>query len=374
MKTTSFGKIEWQLDEAGRDAVAKQLGIGKAAFHLSNQTSTDNLLLPGYRLPEGVHVFNSIGDVQRFIAPYRLQQSDDWINGTFEYDSAQLEEELSRLKAVFPFLHISVIGHSVLDTPIYEIRTEPVQHLHSIHLNASFHANEWITTSVLLKWLKSLCLAASDPVQARHYEAVHILQTTALSIVPMVNPDGVDLVRNGPESLGLHREEFTLLNDGYSDYREWKANIRGVDLNNQFPAYWEIEYYRHQSKAPSYRDYPGREPLTEPEAKAMANLALRKRFDRLIALHTQGEEIYWGFLGHEPAISKETVKRFELVSGYKPIQYLDSYAGYRDWFIYQFHSEGYTVELGLGKNPLSIDQFDSIYEKTKRLLWEACKC
>ncbi|KRE15457.1 MULTISPECIES: M14 family metallopeptidase [Bacillus] len=374
MKTTSFGKIEWQLDEAGRDAVAKQLGIGKAAFHLSNQSSTDNLLLPGYRLPEGVHVFDSIGDVQRFIAPYRLQQSDDWINGTFEYDSARLEEELSRLKAVFPFLHISVIGHSVLDTPIYEIRTEPVQHLHSIHLNASFHANEWITTSVLLKWLKSLCLAASDPVQARHYEAVHILQTTALSIVPMVNPDGVDLVRNGPESLGLHREEFTLLNKGYSDYREWKANIRGVDLNNQFPAYWEIEYYRHQSKAPSYRDYPGREPLTEPEAKAMANLALRKRFDRLIALHTQGEEIYWGFLGHEPALSKETVKRFELVSGYKPIQYLDSYAGYRDWFIYQFHSEGYTVELGLGKNPLSMDQFDSIYEKTKRLLWEACKC
>ncbi|WP_426052708.1 M14 family metallopeptidase [Bacillus sp. DC4300-2b2] len=374
MKTTSFGKIEWQLDEAERDAVAKQLGIGKAAFHLSNQTSTDDLLLPGYRLPEGVHVFDSIGDVQRFIAPYRLQQSDDWINGTFEYDSAQLEKELSRLKAIFPFLHISVIGHSVLDTPIYEIRTEPVQHLHSIHLNASFHANEWITTSVLLKWLKSLCLAASDPVQARHYEAVHILQTTALSIVPMVNPDGVDLVRNGPESLGLHREEFTLLNGGYSDYREWKANIRGVDLNNQFPAYWEIEYYRYQSKAPSYRDYPGREPLTEPEAKAMANLALRKRFDRLIALHTQGEEIYWGFLGHEPAISKEMVKRFEQVSGYKPIQYLDSYAGYRDWFIYQFHNEGYTVELGLGKNPLSMDQFNSIYEKTKRLLWEACKC
>ncbi|MGM0725952.1 MAG: M14 family metallopeptidase [Bacillota bacterium] len=374
MKTTSFGKIEWQLDEAGKDNVAKQLGIGNAAFHLSNQTSTDHLLLPGYRLPEGIHSFSSIGELQKFIAPYRLQQSDDWINGTFEYDSAQLEEELSRLKAAFPFLQISIIGHSVLDTPIYEIRTEPVQHLHSIHLNASFHANEWITTSVLIKWLKSLCLAASDPVQARHHEAVHILRTTALSIVPMVNPDGVDLVRNGPESLGLSSEEFTPLHGGYADYQEWKANIRGVDLNNQFPAYWEIEYYRHQPKAPSNRGFPGREPLTEPEAKAMANLALRKRFDRLIALHTQGEEIYWGFLGHEPAISKETVKRFEQVSGYKPVRYLDSYAGYRDWFIYQFHNEGYTVELGLGKNPLSMNQFDTIYEKTKRLLWEACKC
>ncbi len=94
-------------------------------------------------------------------------------------------------------------------------------------------------------------------MQARHHEAVRILQTTALSIVPMVNPDGVDLVRNGPESLGLCREEFTLLNGGFSDYREWKANIRGIDLNNQFPAYWEIEYYRNKPKAPSYRDFLG---------------------------------------------------------------------------------------------------------------------
>ncbi|MFB8735165.1 hypothetical protein ACEQPO_19055 [Bacillus sp. SL00103] len=77
----------------------------------------------------------------------------------------------------------------------------------------------------------------------------------------------------------------------------------------------------------------------------MANLALRKRFDRLVALHTQGEEIYWGFLGHEPAISKETVKRFEQVSGYKPVQYLDSYAGYRDWFIYQCHNEAIQSSL-----------------------------
>ncbi|MCL4099818.1 Gamma-D-glutamyl-L-diamino acid endopeptidase 1 [Bacillus altitudinis] len=369
----SFGTIEWHLDEARKEDVAKQLGIGKEAFRLSNQSNTDHLLLPGYRLPEGTHSFQSVGDVQSFIAPYRLQQSDEWISGTFEYDSAHLEGELQYLKAVFPFLQMSVIGQSVLNTPIYEIRTEPVQHLHSIHVNASFHANEWITTSVLLKWLKSLCLAASDPVQARHHEAVRILQTTALSIVPMVNPDGVDLVRNGPESLGLCGEEFAPLNGGFSDYREWKANIRGIDLNNQFPAYWEIEYYRNKPKAPSYRDFPGHQPLTEPEAKAMAHLALRKRFDRLIALHTQGEEIYWGFLGHEPAISKETVERLERVSGYKAIQYLDSYAGYRDWFIYQCKSEGYTVELGQGKNPLSMSQFDSIYEKTKRLLWEACK-
>ncbi|MFS0655319.1 M14 family metallocarboxypeptidase [Bacillus sp. 179-C3.3 HS] len=374
MEKTSFGKIEWRHDDVHSGELAKHLGIGKTAFTLSNQAaSTDHVQLPGYRLPEGIHSFESIPELQAFIAPYRLQQSDEWMNGTYEYDSAHLEAELREFTSIFPFLQVHVIGYSVLHTPLYEICTEPVQHLHSIHLNASFHANEWITTSVLLKWLKSLCLAASDPVQARHHEAVRLLQTTAISIVPMVNPDGVDLVRNGPESLGFTSEELKLLNHGYSHYQEWKANIRGVDLNNQFPAYWEIEYYRNEQKAPTYRDFPGHKPLTEPEAKAMANLALRKRFDRLIAIHTQGEEIYWGFLGYEPAVSKQTVTRLERASGYKAVQYLDSYAGFRDWFIYQFQNEGYTIELGRGRNPLSMNQFDAIYEKTRPLLWEACK-
>ncbi|MFB8735166.1 hypothetical protein ACEQPO_19060 [Bacillus sp. SL00103] len=71
MKTTSFGKIEWELDGEEKDHVAKRLGIGNAAFHLSNQISTEYLLLPGYRLPEGIHSFSSIGELQKFIAPYR---------------------------------------------------------------------------------------------------------------------------------------------------------------------------------------------------------------------------------------------------------------------------------------------------------------
>lgn len=74
MKTTSFGKIEWRLDGEEKDHVAKQLGIGNATFHLSNQISNEYLLLPGYRLPEGIHSFSSIGESQKFIAPYRPQR------------------------------------------------------------------------------------------------------------------------------------------------------------------------------------------------------------------------------------------------------------------------------------------------------------
>ena len=36
--------------------------------------------------------------------------------------------------------------------------------------------------------------------------------------------------------------------------------------------------------------------------------------------------------------------------------------GYKDWFIQTYNSPGYTIEAGLGENPLPISQFDKIYK------------
>ena len=146
------------------------------------------------------------------------------------------------------------------------------------------------------------------------------------------------------------------------DFSGWKANIRGVDLNNQFPANWEIEKERKEPKAPAPRDYPGDAPLTEPEAIAMADLARNEQFNRMLAFHTQGKEFYWGYEGLEPPESEVIANEFARVSGYRAIRYIDSHAGYKDWFIQEFRRPGFTIELGEGVNPLPISQFDEIYQ------------
>lgn len=63
------------------------------------------------------------------------------------------------------------------------------------------------------------------------------------------------------------------MNNGNPAFYAWKANIRGVDLNNQYPANWEIEKQRKIPKAPALRDFPGETALSEPEALAMKELA-----------------------------------------------------------------------------------------------------
>jgi g-D-glutamyl-meso-diaminopimelate peptidase len=285
--------------------------------------------------------------------------TDFVVDGNEAYDFGKLEKDLHRLVEIYPFLKVNRIGDSVLGKPLYEI--EMGRGNRTIHFNASFHANEWITTPVLMRLLNEFIVSLVRGNPIRRIFTLPLYNRNRLSIVPMVNPDGVDLVLHGPPE--EMKEELIAMNKGSLDFSGWKANIRGVDLNNQYPAYWEIEKKRKEPKSPAPRDYPGDEPLTEPEVMAMADLAQRKQFARLLAFHTQGREFYWGYENLEPPESEVLANEFAKVSGYDSVRYIDSHAGYKDWFIYIYRRPGFTFELGYGVNPLPITQFPQIYDE-----------
>lgn len=126
-----------------------------------------------------------------------------------------------------------------------------------------------------------------------------LYEQTILSVVPMVNPDGVNLVLHGPPGEEPYQNNVVEWNSGSMDFSGWKANINGVDLNDQFPAEWERER-EDNPKTPGPRDYGGERPLSQPESIAMADLTRRRDFARVLAFHTQGEVIFWGFENLEP--------------------------------------------------------------------------
>lgn len=282
------------------------------------------------------------------------------VNGNRPYTYTALTGDLQALFKLYPFIRTSVIGQSVMGKELQELRIGRGNE--SVHWNGSFHANEWITTGVIMQFLNDYLLALTNKEPIRGMDVQPFYNRIRLSIVPMVDPDGVDLVLNGPPE-GAFGETALSINEGSRDFSGWKANIRGVDLNNQFPAKWEVEAER-KPKAPAFRDFPGYEPLSEPEAVAMAGLARQRNFSKMLAFHTQGEVIYWGYEGLEPPRSMTIVKEFNRVSGYEPIRFVDSYAGYKDWFIQDFRQPGFTVELGQGVNPLPLEQFDEIYQES----------
>lgn len=153
----------------------------------------------------------------------------------------------------------------------------------------------------------------------------------------------------------------------------WKANINGIDLNLQFPAEWEtarINKFAQGYTKPGPRDFVGNAPLEAPESLAIYNFTLSKNFSLILAYHTQGEVIYWKFLNYLPPNSYEIGRQFSNVSGYflETTPYSSGFAGYKDWFIQNYNLPGYTIETGLGENPLPISQFQDIYDKNIGIL------
>ena len=65
-----------------------------------------------------------------------------------------------------------------------------------------------------------------------------------------------------------------------------------------------------------------------------------------------------------------TAEAFSYASGYavEDTPFASGFAGYKDWFIQDYDRPGYTVEAGLGENPLPISQLDAIYERNRDLL------
>lgn len=323
-------------------SIATERGIDLDALFLVNPELSPKKLIPGETIQLPARVTRPI------------------IKGKQSYDYATFMRDLNRLQVLFPFIKQRPIGRSVLGKSVQEITVGSGEK--QIHVNASFHAREWITTPVLMTFINQYLISLTSGRSIRGIDVQGYYDKVQFSFVPMVNPDGVDLVIHGSQAAGSYEEEVLRINEGNKNFSYWKANIRGVDLNDQFPADWEIEAGRRE-QVPSRANYPGINPLSEPEAKAIASLTEEMDFYLVIALHTQGSVIYWGFEGDEPPVSEKIATEFARVSGYKPVRYVDSYAGYKDWFIQETKRPGFTVELGSGESPLPLSQFDRIYQE-----------
>ncbi|KAB2338513.1 LysM peptidoglycan-binding domain-containing protein [Cytobacillus depressus] len=347
-------QIGQEIQIPGFIAKAYNLKKGDTLWKLSEarHLSVDALLLLNQHINS-----NQLTVGQTILIPSRV--ITPVVNGKRKYTYEALTDDVKSLQIIFPFIKVNTIGNTVLGKPIQEIRLG--KGTKKVHFNASFHANEWITSGILMSLLNYFLLSLTNVKPIRRLQTMPLYQSVDISIVPMVNPDGVNLVLSGPpENI---REQVIRINRGSTDFSGWKANISGVDLNDQFPAKWEDEKERSPEKSPARRDYPGEAPLTEPEAIAMADLTRKRNFNRVLAFHTQGEEFYWGFEGLEPPQSSALAKEFSRVSGYKSVQYIESYAGYKDWFIQDFRRPGFTIEMGKGINPLPLTQFDEIFEE-----------
>lgn len=291
--------------------------------------------------------------------------------------SARNVQLIQALQLAYPFIRIRQFGTTAFGRPLWALTIGNGER--RVIYTAAHHANEWITSYVLLKFAEKLASAIASGGQIYGVSANTIANAATITLVPLVDPDGVDLVTGAipPESA-----EYELAK-GLADFypripfpEGWKANLLGVDLNLQYPAGWlrarEIKFDQGFTR-PGPRDFVGRGPFTQLESRSLAALTQQINPDLVLAYHTQGKVIYWQFRDITVPGAEQLALDFARTSGYslEQVPPESAYAGYKDWFIQDFRRPGFTIEVGTGENPLPLEQFDEIYRDNLGILTAA---
>lgn len=279
------------------------------------------------------------------------------------YDYNRLKKDIKMLKENYDIINCFSIGTSVMGKDIECIKMGEGDK--KLFLSGAYHGLEYITSAFLVKFISNYTAALLTDTPICGYDAKKLYDSVTLYIVPMVNPDGVDIAVNGLDITNeFHRRLISMVGI-HSFNNVWQANVRGVDINHNFDANWEITVDK-----PSPTRYGGAGAESEPETRAVTDFVRKEQFDMLLAFHSQGREIYYDFDGMVGRRSLEIAQKMAEESGYAVCipKGTASYGGCKDWFIKEFGKEGFTVEIGLGKNPLQMEKLADIYEENAKII------
>ena len=234
-----------------------------------------------------------------------------------------------------------------------------------LFVNGAHHGLEYITSAFLMRFLKDFSGCVESGYDMLGFNTRTLYHKVHIICIPMVNPDGVDIAIHGLDITNRYHRRLISLAGVHSFNKVWQANANGVDINHNYDARWsKIE------SEPSPSKYSGPYAESEPETKAVCDLIRSENFDMLMAFHSQGGEIYYDFDSMASDDDKRIAGKMSAASGYTVATPTGTaaYGGLKDWFIKEYKKSGFTVEMGHGKNPLSLKLLDDFYEENAKIL------
>ena len=294
--------------------------------------------------------------------------------------SGRQNRYLRQLRRTAPFAYVKTLTRTAGGRPVVAIQLGCGSH--KVLLSGTHHANESITGTLLWELLLAYCRAICEDGCFGGKPARALYRNSMLYCVPLVNPDGADLVAGEIPNASPEYQSAAQLAASYPQLpfpSGWKANLRGVDLNLNYPARWETARRIKKEQGvctPAPRDFVGFSPLDQPESAALAAFARCVHPDLMLALHTQGSVIYPGPAESAPAGSAALAAAMSEASGYpvEPVPEASANAGFKDWFLQCFRRPAFTIEMGIGENPLPMTQLPALCRAlraimTAALLW-----
>ena len=286
---------------------------------------------------------------------------------TFDYNTNK--EIIEELILEYPFLSAELCGRTALGRGIFSLNIGNQDN--SVIYAGGFHGCEWITSLALFLFAERLCHSIKHNKLLCGVDMTRALSQLGVTIIPCINTDGVEIAVHGEKSAGTLSGFVASL--GCEDYSKWNANALGVDINHNFNAGWKELRQLEEEKGihgPAPRQFGGAYPESEAETKALTRLCRIRQFRQCMALHSQGEELYWQYGDYSPPQASMMAKILADSCSYTLVTNagLASHGGFKDWFISELRKPGFTMEIGKGENPLPISELYKIYSRIEEAL------
>ncbi|WP_416147711.1 peptidoglycan-binding protein [Salipaludibacillus sp. HK11] len=286
------------------------------------------------------------------------------VNGRSTYSYNQMLTDIDKLLKQYSGLtEKKVIGKSVDGRDIVAVKVGKGSR--EVFFNGSHHAREHMTTNLMMKMMDEYAHHYSAHTNMGNYNVRWVLNDVSIWFVPMVNPDGVMLVQEGASSAN-NPSAAIALNNGSTNFRHWKANVRGVDLNRQYPARWDTIV--NTASSPGSELYKGPNPLSEPETKAVYDFINDHNFRAVLSYHSSGEVLFTRYNVSYP-YSQSIANGVSSLTGYNVInlQASPGGGGLTDWVILNKRIPALTPEISpyVGNRPVPLSNWNNIWNQNR---------
>ncbi len=254
------------------------------------------------------------------------------LDGPMDYLS--LMNTIQFLSDKYPFMGVTYIGTSVLGRGIpMVVLGKGDKDTKSVMYVGSQRGTEWISTTVLLRFICDYCEAYENSATVSGINMSTLFESRNVCIIPCLNVDGADIVSSGVENCIL-KDRLTSLNGG-EDFHSWIFNARGVDLKGC--------YSSDDTKTTGFEEDVDFFAPSEPECASLCNLL---RFsDEISALLTVSAESESLRYVEEDDRSLSVAK---LISGmtHLDVSKASSCGNLIDWYSTKLHKTALDADLG----------------------------
>ncbi len=308
--------------------------------------------------------------VKKELNPAKNLRKAELTEFTSPVDYRILMTTLQSLSDKYPFLGITYMGTSVLGRgiPMVTLGEGDVRKRSVLYVGCH-HGMEWITSAVLLRFIEEYCTAYENGYYVCNVNVRKLFKARCIYVIPQFNVDGADIHINGVDGCIL-KDRLIAMNGG-DDFSDWQANARGVDLNHNYDAGFGI-YKKLEAEMGIFgggkTKYSGEVPESEPEVASMCSfLRYAGEIGTVLTLHSQGEEIYGTPKDAYVPRSRAIATLLSRMTGYRLTspQGSAAYGGLTDWVTRELRRPSFTIECGMGENPLPLSDMGPIYEKLR---------